>query len=139
MWPDILASRYRLGGRSPGHALDCAGTVLEIARRIGLCIEDPWAQLCADWAAGRVEMSSALPHCWRRTEQGATMAHGDIALFYEQAPAHPWVAIVAYGHVWSADARVGSPYGRRATLWTRQPDELWRHDPSLHPQGHPRH
>ncbi len=139
MWPDILSSRYRLGGRRPGVALDCLGTCAEIGARIHACVGDPWKQIHEDWLAGKIDASSALPKCRVRAEPGAALRHGDLLLFYPPAPAHPWVAIVAFGHVWSADAKIGSPYGRRIDLWTRRPDEHWHHDPSLHSQGHPRH
>lgn len=127
VWPDILASRYRLGGRQVGAWLDCYGTAIEVVRRLGLCVEDQWALLRRDWLAGRIDAHTGLPSCWVRTADSRRLSEGDLLLYYGQ---HPWVAAVAHGHVWSADASLGAAYCLPVWRWRRVPAEVWRHDPA---------
>jgi hypothetical protein len=130
-WQDILASRYRLGARRAGVELDCLGTVLEVCARLGICAPDPWADLRRRWIAGDVAAASGFPPCWFRRAEPVGLHEGDVLLFYST---HPWVAIVARGYVWSADADLGSAYARPADRWRRKPAEVWTHDPAACPQ-----
>lgn len=126
-WQDILRSRYRLGGRTAGVELDCLGTVLEGCRRLGLCLPDPWADIRRQWIAGHVEAACGFPPCWVRRAEPFDLREGDVLLFYGS---HPWVAIVAHAHVWSADIELGSAYARPLFRWQKRPAEVWAHDPT---------
>lgn len=126
-WDDILRSRYRLGARQAGVELDCLGTVLEVAKRCGLCMPDPWPHIRRQWLEGDAATASGFPSCWVRSADVDGLRDGDVLLFYG---AHPWVAIIAHSHVWSADAELGGAWRKPVVRWTKRPAEVWRHDPA---------
>lgn len=127
---DVRRTPYVLGGRAPGQGLDCLGTVLVIARRMGLCAPDPWQQILEAWELGGA-VTSGFPSCWFRLTDGAPVLDGDVLLFFTS---HPWSAIVCAGNVWSADPSVGV-YCRPLARWERRAAEVWRHDPTAHQEG----
>jgi len=45
-YEDLLTLRYRLRGRVTDGTVDCVGIVLEIYRRAGLGLPDPWTSGC---------------------------------------------------------------------------------------------
>jgi hypothetical protein len=130
---DVLRSSYELGAREPGRRLDCLGTVLVLAERMGLCAPDPWRSIRRSWIEGGLQCGSGFPPCWvRLTDTKAPWRDGDVLLFFGR---HPWSAIICNGHVWSADEDVGSVYCRPVSRWSKQPAEVWRHDPTVHQEG----
>lgn len=122
---DVLRTPYQERGRTVGVGLDCLGTVLEIASRMGLPAIDPWASIEEAWRTGKLDTASGFPDGWFRIAAEAAREDGDVLLFFEH---HPWAAIVCAGHVWSADARLGRVWCRSLATWTKQPAEVWRHD-----------
>jgi cell wall-associated NlpC family hydrolase len=124
-WADILASRYRLGGRIVGEHLDCYGVTLAVAKRLGLCLADAWESVRRDWVLGTLEASTGFPQCWHALHKPQPLAHGDVLLWN---CGMPHVGIVADGYLWSADRRLGSAYAKRIDQLTVQPLEVWRHD-----------
>jgi hypothetical protein len=121
---DILRSRFRIGGREPGRWLDCYGVAQVIAERRGMPLPDWWQQLREDWLRGRVNTTGFGP-AWRRVDCSLRdLRDGDVLVLWS---AHQWVAIVHDGHVWSCSQEAG-PYCHPLTRWTRQPQEVWRHD-----------
>lgn len=121
---DLLRTPYRLGGREVGQGIDCLGTVLEIADRMGLPAIDPWANIAAAWTTGTLDTSSGFPAGWLRIAATATLQDGDVLLYFEQ---HPWSAIVCAGHVWTASENAGRVICVPLARWTQQPAEVWRH------------
>lgn len=130
----LLGTPYRLGRRTPGVEIDCLGVTLELARRMfgEACAPDPWRAIFRAWSRGELQTSAGFPLCWFRPAEGVPIRDGDVLLFFG---AHPWAAFVCNGHVWSADADIGSAYCRPLTRWTLKPGEVWRHDPAAHSQG----
>lgn len=130
---DLLRLQYRLGGRGTDGTIDCLGITLRGAERLHGCAPDPWRAIARAWAAGELATrNGCFPPCWFRAADGEAVREGDVLLFFG---AHPWAAFVLNQHVWSADADVGGPYCRPLCRWTKQPAEIWRHDPAAHPQG----
>lgn len=131
---DLLRSRYELGAREPGRSIDCLGVVIVLAQRMGLCAPDPWPAIRNAWADGR-DCTSGFPPCWVRLTDSEPWQDGDVLLFHGR---HPGAGIVCRGHVWTANEEVGAAFCRPANRWQRRPAEVWRHDPTAHPQGTPR-
>lgn len=133
----LLGTPYALGGRKPGVAIDCLGTTLELARRMGLCAPDPWLQIEHAWRARAMDSFTGFPRCWGRLceAEPSRIRDGDVLLSF--AP-RPWAAIVCDGHVWSASLEVGSVFCVPLLRWHAPPAEVWRHDPgscSARPAG----
>lgn len=127
----LLATPYRLGGRTVGEGIDCLGVVLVLCTDLGLPLPDPWTQLRAAWRSGTVDTASGFPAGWTRV-QGQQPATGDVLLYHGE---HPWAAIVADGMVWSADAYVGGPYCKPLVAWKLTPIEVWRYDQAVGATG----
>jgi hypothetical protein len=120
---DLLHSRYELGARLPGVALDCLGVVGEIARRRGLPPPDGWPSLRESWLQGRLDTSSGFPHGWERQPEGTGVVDLDVLLFVRRG--RPGCAIVDRGRVWTAEPLIGVtcvPIHR----WAIAHHELWR-------------
>lgn len=121
---DILRTPYQLGGREVGAGIDCLGTVLAIADRIGLPAIDPWANIASAWQAGTLDTASGFPDGWFRIAATSTLEDGDVLLFFEH---HPWAAIVCAGYVWTASENAGRVVCVSLARWTQQPAEVWRY------------
>jgi cell wall-associated NlpC family hydrolase len=129
-WRDILATPYRIGGRTLGVGIDCYGVTLEVARRIGVCLEDDRERMLRAFRDGEHSPTGFFPPCWRRLAAPLRLQHGDGLLW---TTGFPHCGIVANGYLWSADAALRSPYAKRADNVSLRGVEVWRHDYSLHP------
>lgn len=125
---DVLRTPYVRGGREIGKAGDCLMVTLTGASRTVGCAPDPWPQIRAAWERGDLRACTGFPPCWARMPTGTPPRDGDVLLFYA---AHPWSAVVVNGHVYTADEEAGV-YCRPLTRWSKQPAEIWRHDPAAH-------
>lgn len=120
---DLMASRYALGARAPGEAIDCLGLVGEIARRRGLPPPDGWPSIRESWLQGRLDTATGFPEGWARQEPGTTVRDLDVLLFVRRG--RPGCAIVDRGLVWTAEPGAGvtaTPLNR----WAVAHSELWR-------------
>lgn len=121
---DILASRYKIGGRELGRFLDCYGVVKTLAERRGTPIPDWWQQLRRSWLDGRLD-TSGFGDGWHRVDCPLSeVRDGDVLILQGR---HQGVAIVHAGHVWTSNETMG-PYARALCRWSQLPAEVWRHD-----------
>lgn len=128
---DVLATPYKLGGRTLGKEGDCLLATLTGAQRQVGCAPDPWPAIRADWEAGKLTPSSGFPPCWFRLPDDQARRDGDVLLFYG---AEPWSAVVVDGYVYSSDKEAGA-YCVPSFRWHKKPAEHWRHDPAAHQEG----
>jgi hypothetical protein len=70
---------FKLGGRTLD-GLDCLGVCLEMARRRGVPLPDPWQEIGVRWRDGVRDVERLLPAGWRKVEdlRGIT---NDLVLF----------------------------------------------------------
>ena len=83
---DVRRTPYVLGGREPGRGLDCLGTVLVVASRMGLCAPDPWQAIAEAWEQKQLHVPSGFPACWFRVTDSQPLREGDVLLFYGLHP-----------------------------------------------------
>ena len=128
---ELLAMRYRLGGRGADGTIDCLGVVLAKAAELGIDLpaSDPWAIVCDQWQRGGLDAATGFPAGWRRLHgdelRGALTRprDGDVWLLQHD---HPGVGIIARGVFWSASARVGGVLALPPERVEPRPTEVWR-------------
>lgn len=120
---DLLATPYKLGGRTVGAELDCLGVVGEIARRRGLPAPDGWPSIVRAVAEGAV--ATGFPIGWARVTPIPQMQDGDVLVL---PGLHPGCAIVHEGRVWTARPEAGV-HAVPIERWGQAPSEVWRFCP----------
>ncbi len=121
---DLLRAGFRRGGRNPDDALDCAGVVLELARRRMRPLRDPWDQVREQWQAGQQVPGHAFSAGWRRVD-GAP-ADDDVVIL--ESAREQGVGYVLDGYVWTASVEHGVYRAPLARLAPRI-RQVWRWEP----------
>ena len=76
---DLKHIPFLRGGRSRT-GIDCLGLVLEVCRRGGLAVADPWKAIEARWDAGERDPASLVGSEWEQIELGEARVL-DVVLF----------------------------------------------------------
>jgi len=120
---ELLATPFRLRGRTVGVGLDCLGVTLALASSRGVTdTPDPWRVVAESWARGELPPANGFPPGWQQVDAGAPQ-DDDVALFTDKmSGAFVGVGYVLGGHIFTASASTGvyrAPAGRFtiAQLW----------------------
>lgn len=119
---DLLSMQWRSGARGEGGRIDCLGVVIELARRRGRPLQDPW-QRAGELQSAGLPVDHLFSPGWCKVS--GPPADDDVLLFGAGA-GELGVGYVLGGHLWSASRRRG-PF--RLPLHRLHWDELWRWAP----------
>lgn len=118
---DLLRLPFQRGGRIAEGAIDCLGVTLEMARRRGIPLDDPWDRL-ADLHRNGLPVDHLFSPGWHRVESGPAV-DDDVALLVGDELGVGWVLD---GLLYTASLRHGV---HRAPLSRHSVQELWRWQP----------
>lgn len=117
---DLLRLPFATGGRLEDGTIDCLGITLEIARRRGLVLEDPW-QRVGDLHRNGMPVDHLFSPGWHRVHVAAV--DDDVALLVGDELG---VGYVLGGLLYTASMRRGPS---RLPLSRHPVQELWRWSP----------
>lgn len=126
---DLLAMRYRLGGRGGDGTIDCLGVVLCVQRHLGRALGDVWATVGRQWIDGGADYAHGFPAGWRRlagNDLAAALVRpcdGDVWL-HRRRVGHDGVGCWWRGRYWSALPETG-PVSLDLSR-APAPTEVWR-------------
>jgi len=121
---NLLAMRWRLGGRGEDGTIDCYGVTRCKAAELGRPIGDCWDQVQRQWADGDIDAVTALPPEWLRVDAALAQIAPQTGDIWVVDGERPGVGIIDGGWLWTATRSAGVVLldPRRQS----QPREVWR-------------
>lgn len=114
---DLLRIPFETGGRIEGGTIDCLGITLEMARRRGVPLQDPW-QRVGDLHRNALPVDHLFSPGWHRAE--GTPCDDDVALLVGDELGVGWVL---GGMLYTASKKRGV---HRLPITRHSIQELWR-------------